>query len=323
MKFTSLPAAYSSFRDPLIYTFDTESDQAQDVTFSIIDRADSSVIGTKTLYGVTSGQIDIAPYLRSAAVPTLPDSIEECGEVETSTIIKVQVKAEGVTSSSRAFIAARIDQEGAYEPLMAQHLYRTLSRDEFDLISYFCFPDILVEVVVEFFGSDYESLTISPQAGGQRSIAITAKGREWCDAMKATLYVDGEATTVVEYEIKENLRASRRVAWLNRHLSPEIYTFPLRKSHLVEATRKQMESIWGKEAAALEAEGELKLISAYEPEAQIEALSEIVASPRVWLVSGCELQGVELKTERIITASDNQMGFVEVDIRSAEEGVRL
>jgi hypothetical protein len=84
-----------------------------------------------------------------------------------------------------------------------------------------------------------------------------------------------------------------------------------------------MESIWGKEAAALERQNELKLISAYEPQEQIEALSAILSSPRVWLVKGNELQPTELTTERILTAPCDKMGIIEVDIRAAREGELL
>ena len=79
MKFTSIPEAYSSFREPLIYAFDTESTTPHDVELKIINRTTGEEIGRKRLYNVTTGEIDIAPYLRSAARPTLPVAITECG----------------------------------------------------------------------------------------------------------------------------------------------------------------------------------------------------------------------------------------------------
>ena len=52
MKFTSIPEAYSSFREPLLYAFDTESNEARDVELKIINKTDNTVIGRKKLYGV-------------------------------------------------------------------------------------------------------------------------------------------------------------------------------------------------------------------------------------------------------------------------------
>ena len=253
----------------------------------------------------------------------LPDSITECGEVDTHSQIKVVVEAEGVSSAVRNYIAAKVDLDKIYTPLMTQQTHRTMARDEFDLISFFSLPDIVVEVVVEFFGKGTERISITPASGGQRVVAVTARGREDVESIRATVMVDGVATTVVEYEIKENLRSARRVAWLNDHLAPELYTFPLRKSVLIEAARKRMESIWGREAATAERENELKLISAYEPQAQIEALSSILSTPKAWLVKGCELQRVEITTDRVMPATSGKMGIIEVDIRAAQEGERL
>ena len=323
MKFTSLPEAYSSFREPLLYAFDTQSSREQEVEIKITNKTTGELLGTKRLYGVTKGEVDIAPYLRSAAKVSLPERITTCGEVDTGAQIRVQVSVNGTTSSTRNFIAAKVDLDAYYLPLTTQHQHRTMAHDEFDLISFYSYPDIVVEVVVEFFGKGTDRITIAPGSGGQRVVAVTALGREWADQMRVTIMVDGEAETVYDYDIKSNLRGARRIAWLNDWLAPELYTFPLRKSVLIEAARKRMESIWGREAGAAERENELKLISAYEPQMQIEALSSILSTPKAWLVKGCELQRVEITTERVMPAKCGQMGIIEVDIRAAEEGVKL
>ena len=84
-----------------------------------------------------------------------------------------------------------------------------------------------------------------------------------------------------------------------------------------------MESVWGREAAALEGDNELKLISAYEPQAQITALAGILSAQRLWLVEGGVPQKVNLLTDRVLSSPGGEMGMIEVDIRAAEEGVKL
>lgn len=323
MKFTSIPESYSSFREPLIYAFNTESTTPRDVELKIINRTTGEEIGSKRLYNVTTGEVDIAPYLRSASRPSLPASIEACGEVNVGTTIKVVVEAEGVTSSSRNYVATTIDRDALYMLLTSQHLHRTMERDEFDLIGYFTWPDIVVSFDVEFIGSGTEHLTITPPSGGQRAVAVTARGREGVDTMRVSIKVDDVVSKVIEYDLMPNIRGSHRVAWLNSHLSPEVYTFPLRKSVLVEATRRHMESVWGHEAAAVESTSELKLLSAYEPEAQLKALAEILSSPSVWLIEETKVRDVRLATERVLLSPSEGMGIIEVDIRAAEEGVQL
>ena len=73
----------------------------------------------------------------------------------------------------------------------------------------------------------------------------------------------------------------------------------------------------------MEHHNELKLLSAYEPERQIEALQEIVASPKVWLIKGGRVQNIDLRTDRLFHTLNEGMGIVELDIRSAEEGATL
>lgn len=323
MKFTSIPESYSTFREPLIYSFDTQSQVPQDVEITIRRYDDDSIIGRKKLYAVTTGEVDIAPYLRWAAQPTLPESIEQCGLVDCATQLMVYVEAAGTQSKVRNFIAAKADLETLYTHLDTQIESRTMARDEFDLISFFVLPDAVVEVVVEATGKERESLSFEA-SGGQRVIAVTAATfDEATEDLKVKIVIDGEVASTIDYEIKPNLDGARRIAWMNSDFSPEAYTFPLRKSVLIEATRKRIATIWGKEAAEVEHHNELKLLSAYEPKRQIEALQEIVASPKVWLISGGRVQNIDLRTDRLFHTLNEGMGIVELDIRSAEEGAAL
>ena len=323
MKFTSIPEAHSSLRESLIYAFDTEA-EAHDVELKIINADTNEIIATKRLYGISQGEVDIAPYLRQVVRPTLPAKVDGCGEVDCSMQIRVKVEADGVTSAVRRYITAKVDLEQPYTSLTTQIAQRTMACDEFDIISWFAHPEIVVEVVVESYGKGNESLTIRPSGVGQQAVAISALDfANSPEDLRATVMVDGVATTVLEYEIKPNLRGARRVAWLNEYLAPELYTFPLRKSVLVKAVRKHIESIWGREAASLESENELKLISAYEPQAQIKALSGILAAERLWLVEGGVPQRIDLVTDRVLAAPGGEMSVIEVDIRAAKEGVRL
>lgn len=320
MLFTSIPNDFSTFYKPLIYTF--YPDQKQDVEVKIIDHLTNQVIGSQMLYGITKGEIDIAPHLRQRMTLTLPQRVEQCGEVDLNQNIIVRVEANGLSSSERRFIAAEVE-ECAYRLLASQLHHRTMAHDEFDIISWVASYST-VEVVVESFGKSRDRVVITPEQGGQRAVAITAQGLgEATDELRVTIVVDGVAAEQIHYDIKSNLCGARRLAWLNEFQAPELYTFPLRKGVLVKATRKHMESVWGREAAALESENELKLISAYEPVAQIKALAQILSSPKVWLADGCALQSINLLTDRVLTAPAGEMGMIEVDVRAAEEGVRL
>ena len=323
MKFTSIPESFMSFREPLLYAFDTQT-EAHDVEVKIKNAKTDQVLGRKLLYGVVTGEVDIAPYLRQALSVELPDGVEECGWVELGQQIDVVVEVAGEASPQRQFIAAKVAPQQSWQLLTSQIGHRTMACDEFDIIGYFAQPEVAVEVVVESQGKGTERLAFDVPSGGQYAVVVTAKGMgEGVDELKVTIRVDGEEQAQFTYAIKPNLKGARRLAWLNEHLSTELYTFPLRKGVLIKAVRRHMESVWGREAAALESENELKLISAYEPKAQIEALGRILSSPKLWLVEGGKPQSVNLLTDRVMPTPCGEMGMIEVDIRAAEEGVKL
>lgn len=312
-----------SFQEPLLYAFETQT-EAHDVEVKIKNAHTDQVLGSKLLYGAVAGEIDIAPYLRQALSVELPDGVEECGRVELAQQIEVRVEVDGVASPLRQFIAAKVEPQQSWQLLSSQIGHRTMARDEFDIIGYFAQPDVVVEVVVESQGKGSERLTLDVPSGGQYAVAVTAKGMgEGVDELKVTFRVDGTVQAEIYYAIKPNLKGARRLAWLNEHRCPELYTFPLRKGVLVKAVRRHMESVWGREAAALESENELKLISAYEPQAQIEALARILFSPKLWLVEDGKPQSVNLLTDRVMPTPCGEMGMIEVDVRAAEEGVKL
>ena len=172
MKFTSLPTSYSSYNEPLVYAFDTQA-EASDVEVRVINATTSEVIGRKMLYGVSVGQVDIAPYVRRAAQVVMPEMIECSQMLATGVQVKVKVEVAGVISSSRNFIAARFDTMPHFALLTNQISRRTMARDEFDLIAYFAMPDAVVEVVVEATGKENQSLSLEA-SGGHRVIALTA-----------------------------------------------------------------------------------------------------------------------------------------------------
>lgn len=324
MKFTLLPKTYSSYREPLIYEFDTQAAPA-DVEVRVVEATTGEVIGRKMLYGVSTARVDIAPFVRRAAEVKLPDKVEYSQMLTTGVQIKVKVEVAGVSSSARNFIAAKIDTSKTHFMLLSEQISRrTMARDEFDIIPFYSSPDAVVEVLVEAMGKSYGYLTLEHATGGQAAVAVTALDfDDGPEELRVTFKVDGEVEAELEYELKANLRGARRLAWLNSSRSPELYTFPMRKSVLVESVRHHIESMLGREAAAVERNGELKVLSAYEPQAQLEALGRIIHSERVWLVEGCVPSRVELRAERVINLPCDEMGMVEVDICAAEEGARL
>jgi hypothetical protein len=328
MIFTKIPNNLASYQEPLVYEFEcgAEEEALDSVEVKIL-LPDGSLLARKMLHSIESVMaIDIAPYLRQALPPTMVAMPESEGVVDAPYNIDVVVEVLGQRSEGRRFVAAKGADNGPLVVLNEQIKHRTMTYDEFDTIGVLKTDNILVEVVIDAFdkSSPIGYLNYEVEGVGQKVVYVRpAEFDSTLRSMVVTILCDGEPIESIEYEVRKNLSTAERIGWLNEHLAPEFYTFPLRKSLLIEATRRRMASIWGKEAAAVEQRNELKLISAYEPEAQIKALSRILSSEKVWLQRGAEAEAEELSTQRVLIAPSHGVGFLELDLQAAKRGVWL
>lgn len=324
MIFTKIPNNFQSFQDPILIAFDME--EVQEKVDVVILKRDGTQIGHKRLYGVKESQIDIAPYVRRAAEVTIPERVVTADFFDTGASIDVMVEIAGTRTGIFTFTAARTDESNDFLLLTKQISHRVMAYDDFDTIGFVNKTGAPVSAqIVAKEGTDIEDrFVIESTDKGQFTIAITPQDfRRSVKSISVTIYYDDVAQECIEYEIRENMAGAQRVVWLNEDLAPECYTFPLRKSILIEATRKRMETLWGREAAAVEGDGELKLISAYEPQAQLMALGKIISSPKVWVQQESNSAMADMRTERAMISPGNGMGFIEIDLRAAKEGAEL
>lgn len=324
--FTQIPQNGSSYLKELLYEVEFSA-AVEDVPVRILT-LQGEELGRKQIAGShTSISTDIAPYLRQSISHTPPTSPTASGLSNSNLHRDIIVEVGGVSCEVRRFIAADIDLTQRAVMLTTQLCYRVMDYDEFDTIGFVNIDANPLEVVIaaydkssligsqEFYSNtllQQLSLHICPHDFGTKVKRITV-----------SFSAGGTQLKSFEYEIRTNLNTSQRLCWLNGSLAEEFYTFPLRKSLLIEATRKRMATMWGREAAALEGDEELKIISAYEPREQIVALAKILSSPRVWLLGREQPMAVELYTDRVLATPGEGMGFIELDLRAAEKGVAL
>ena len=323
MIFNSLPQDFSSLQEPLIYTLSTQEQEPQDLLIEICSADGGQVLATKQLYAVSEAEVDIAPLLRECIIPTLPTESLGTGFVDCGCNVSVYLKVGDVQSATRCFQWAKVEPSTPLTMLSEQTTNRAMAADECDWIGVFSNGSKECNIHIETFGKECRKVDYRLPKAGQQLFVLVASEMGDCDQIEVEIVADDALITKLYYDIKSNLRGARRVGWLNGNISPEIYTFPMRKSLLIEATRRHLERQWGRGAGQVERDGELKLISAYEPSSQLETLAKIVHSPKVWLMRGCSRQDVDLLTERVMLTPAERLGFIEIDIRAAKEGEEL
>lgn len=323
MRFLTIPDDYSSFMATLSYTLTTDSSVPRDVEIEIVSQNGNQVLATTTLRQMTTATIDIAPMLREKITYSPPSEVTAVEIIKAYPHQKIYLRAEGVSSPTRTIIAAQVDSTQPLTPLATQHTIRSIAHDECDMIGLVVTDTANSAIMINYYGKDSGSKILTSSITGQLILVVHPASLGDCDSIEVELRDPSGVLSLIKYDVRRNLKGARRIGWLNRHHAPEIYTFPMRKNILIEATRQHLESIYGRGAGEVERDGELKLISAYEPQSQLHALAEMVHSPQVWLMKGCQRQEVDLMTDRVLLTPAERLGFVEIDIRAAQEGEEL
>lgn len=322
MIFTSIPNSFATWSKPLIYTLNTESNEPQEICVEVLRESDKHILGTKRLIATSYVSFDIAPIIRRTIKPTLSSSISATRITDYNAAESILVRVGELTSQARTFIAAEVENPTPVTVLTEQIASRTLAPDECDMIGFVAtMPGGYIKITT--YGKENTTLSIPITMATQAIFTLVPATLGDCDQIEVAIGYSSTIFFHATYQIKRNLRGARRIGWLNSNHAPELYTFPMRKSILVKAVRKHMERVMGRGAGEVEADGELKLISAYEPMTQLNALAKIVGSREVWLMEGCRMRNVDLITDRVILTPSDKLGFVEIDIRAAQEGEEL
>ncbi|MFR3334225.1 MAG: hypothetical protein ACLTSJ_09890 [Alistipes communis] len=106
-----------------------------------------------------------------------------------------------------------------------------------------------------------------------------------------------------------------QLAWRSSAGSIEHYTFPIEKSVTTETVKDRAYGTDGHLTAAARTERRTTLVSAYETRAVLEALSEITASPEVWLAEGGGYTPVDVTTPAAVVHRHAAVNCLEIEIR--------
>ena len=130
-----------------------------------------------------------------------------------------------------------------------------------------------------------------------------------------TLAVDAGACGSVAYTVIPAFSGARRLAWRSSAGGIEHYTFPVEKSESVETIRQRAYGAEGHLVARTRAERRTVLVSAYEPRATLEGLSEVLTSPDVWLAEDDGYTAVDVVTEKSVLHRHAAVTCLEIEIR--------
>ncbi|WP_418982339.1 hypothetical protein [Alistipes sp.] len=129
-----------------------------------------------------------------------------------------------------------------------------------------------------------------------------------------TLTVDAGACGSVSYTRVAAPCDGVRLAWRSSAGSVEHYTFPVEVSAVVEATKSRAYGPDGRTAAGT-LERRRTLRSAFEVRPVLEALSELTATPDVWLVTPTGYKPVDVVSEQAVVHRHGTLSCLEIAVR--------
>lgn len=319
MTFTQIPQQYAPLGGELRYTVTAAA--AGTIDLRIIDTGSANLIGARRSAGSASASFDIAPCLRRAIrfSPTTGSTGFYVTEGRSiSAVVEAAITPAGETapadgdaavSPERTFLACR-EMAAAPALLTAMPPDRLISPGESDELTLLCDQACTVTVTAQA-GETATAESYRTKSGGM--LVFRLDTRDFPDA--ETLTVDAGKCGTVSYTVVPAVSGGRRLAWRSSAGSIEHYTFPIEKSATVETVKSRAYGAEGHLTAAARTERRTMLVSAYETRTVIEALSEITASPEVWLADGDRYTPVDVTTPAAVVHRHAAVSCLEIEIR--------
>lgn len=301
MRFCSTPQNFTPIEQGLVFAFTTESDTPSSVVAEIVDCSDESVVATLRLHDVTTAEVDIAPYIAPFVErKPLRSAVSMLCEAPTASY---KLRVDGLESAD---VTVSLNRSKVVAPAVVTTMssQRRLAHGESDEVLLFAEEGSCVEVVME--SNTGEELRLEKVSSGAEILTVVATDfGDDTQRVDVVVLCDGSEVASLCYNIVAPSGRGVRLAWLSSEGSVERYTFPMARTVTLNAERERVGQGEIVRTVACRSESRLEVASRYEPRATIAALSEIVASTKVWLVAD---EDIEVD---VVTATTTQSLFGE------------
>ncbi len=299
--FINTPNNFASMWGELNFEYSCTDDT--DIVIEIINDVSGDVIAVKKFYSSSSAKINVTPILFNLMLPQPVRAASTSMLLPSSGFPRIRAEVDAEQCSGIYFTYATTDIEA---PAMLTTLPtdRLLYSDECDQIA--IVAPAATTVTYSLYGmakgSSSEviiSSSFSSSNGGARNLYLNAD--EYCqiyDSLRVEFYVDDAVIGSVSYTLSSELSSGYRLAWISSRGSIEHYTFPFvcDETHQSDgATAKTLRSAYGTAA-------------------EVEALSEIISSQKVWRVVGDDYQEVSVLTTEQVIRQDGVLSIANIKI---------
>lgn len=324
---TSSPQNYSPAFSALIYEIECESSDNFEV--EIYDATTDELLGTKRYSDLDTHQVYISDYVQYQ-FDIQPLISSPCAlQVDEDKLKGVYVKVDeqdATDATWHTFAVESVDQNQMMTNAPTKRKIAWAECDEFSFIATEC------SITARYFllGEQgyYQILNTSIDADNQVVSLLTdmsviaqeleSEGFETSDfyQMILSVEVDDDVAFSVEYELTSVNYEHKRLCWINKYGAVDYYTFEGRSNSQFEVSKTRIYSADGYKVTNSEANTTMLLYSDFEPLDTMAWLSEMLASPKIWLVEkDGEYSNIDITTQSVVYDSDDLLRL-EINVRN-------
>ena len=280
MNFQKISKDFTPTHEGLFFAIDTQTDDPHDVMVVVVDVSADEVVATQRLREIRSAEVNIAPYVKSltAQLPIRSaTTMFADAPVKHYTIRNDEAVAEP--------LAVSVNRAAVESPsvVTAMPLSRTIAYGEADELLIFAEPESAIEVnIVADTGEEVTMEYITTSGATTLYISTKDFGKKVRN-IAVDLSCNGVEFCALHYRIIPSHKRSLRLAWLSECGSIERYTFPVVVKSQRKADRESIDTIEGRRVVRTMTESIISVRSHYEPRATVEAIAQVLSSPRVWV----------------------------------------
>ena len=284
-------------------------------------------LGVKRIVDTGTIRVNVSGYLKRKLSPEPIKKVGSGFYTDAGRTVECVVKNGSSVTSPRIFTAA-LKNLSAGELLSTMPLHRNIGRHESDEVSFVtgggpCNASFEVKGGNEvFFAAD----GYTARAG----ICTFVTDMEWvmskirekggnpslCRAVHVRITSNGAELAHIIYALKDIPQRSVRLCWLNSMGGIEYFTFNELISRQLRSAKEKIISGEAHMTVASAAENYMELNSGYLPAALSEALSEIVASSRVWACRDGGFIPLDVVSTEAVCASE-ELACLRIKVRES------
>jgi hypothetical protein len=297
MYLEKLSSNFTPRQQGIFFAIDTERDEPTDIVVEIINCEENKVVAMQTLRNVTTAKVNIAPYIN---FPTHYES-GECQELSFMDMptFRYAIRVEEIESEEVVLTVNRTEIEELPAIVTSQPLSRHISLGEYDemLIVAEPYSEFRAEITTDLG----ESVSVEQYCTSGVTV-LTIPTEEFDPATRSfdlRIECGGEEIGAIHYAIAPHHKGAVRMAWLSDEGTIERYTFPISSRSFRSVSKRTTSMLKGEISSQCNAKQSITVCSRYESTATINALAQIVHSPKVWVEQANARRSVEVITSSI------------------------